>query len=248
MPGRCRPDSRIGRLGDDVTTSEETTRNGPKAFALAASLLMLGALLFVTLRAEPAGATGRLAATVTTTCTSYPSSACTTTSLGVTTTTVASQTTTTTSSCPPSSGAVLSVSYANNTLGWTVIGLPTSAAGTLVHLYVNGVAQGPAGTATVSAQGCTATAEDPVCLSSGVYTVAALIPGFGTPTTSLDISSAACVTTAASGTPPGSSSSSSNGGSLAFTGADIALLVVGAVFLIVLGRLLVQASRRRRAH
>jgi hypothetical protein len=54
-------------------------------------------------------------------------------------------------------------------------------------------------------------------------------------------------TTSALGT-SGSSGSGSSGGSLAFTGADLLALIVGALFLLAMGTLLVVSTRRRASH
>ena len=46
----------------------------------------------------------------------------------------------------------------------------------------------------------------------------------------------------------GTSGSGSSGGSLAFTGADLLALIVGALFLLAMGTLLVVSTRRRASH
>jgi hypothetical protein len=208
---------------------------------LVVCLAALVAFLIPVFFGSPAGAS--TAQSAATTCTSYPSSACTTTTVaGATTTTVAGATTTA-PTCPPASGPTLVASYADNVVSWSVSGLPTSAVGTTIHLYLNGQIQGPGGTAVVAGT-CTATAQDPVCLSAGNYTAAASIPGVATPTTTLAVSSSGCLSSAGSGTP--GSGSSSSGGSLAFTGADILLLLAIAAILLFAGFVSVRLARQRR--
>jgi len=148
----------------------------------------------------------------------------------------------------------LSARYHDGHLKWQACA-GVSAQGSTVQLYVDGnaISSNDGGTGTVDGSGCTSDPNATVCLAKGSHEVTATDGQYGSASQVIDVQNSGCTGPAlasgaaanANGSGTGSSSSKP-GGALAFTGADIALMVFGASALILLGYAIVRGSRQRR--
>lgn len=170
-----------------------------------------------------------------------------------TSTTIANcrDTTTTTTS---SATFTLTASYKKGHLKWQACA-GASAKGSTVQLYVDGnpIPADSGGTDTVHGNGCTSESDAAICLSKGSHEVAATDEPYGTASQTIDVHDPGCTnpTVAAGSSANAGGSTTGSGGSkpegfLAFTGANIALLVIGASLLIGLGYGIVRTSKQRR--
>lgn len=176
--------------------------------------------------------------------------------------TIPCETTTTapgTTTC--STTPVLQVTYADGTLAWKASGYPTSAAGTSVSLFVNGVSistttvvdSGGGCVPSTSAAGSTQTspvtgaATVTVCLQPGTYSAVAVDSGFAD-TNSVSFTAPTGQTCANPTNLTGASPSAAKpgAGALAFTGANVARLGIIALCVIAIGAGLTKLARRRR--
>jgi hypothetical protein len=166
-----------------------------------------------------------------------------------TSTTVATCGTTTTVS--PAT-VTLTVTYQSGHVKWQAC-VNRSAAGSSVQLYIgqqgSGSAQ-PVDSSTINGSGCTPQGNVALCLAQGSYTATAVDQPYGQASRSFEVQNSGCrnpTTLAGSAGQVGSGSASGNhSGSLAFTGADIALMAIGAAVLLAFGYTLVKLSNRRR--
>ena len=162
-----------------------------------------------------------------------------------TSTTIANCRPTTTTTAP---GAfTLSASYKNGRLTWKACG---GAQGSTVNLYVDG---NPVDTGTIEGSGCTGQRNSEICLAAGSHTVVAM-DGGQEATQKITVQNSGChgptAASASAGQAGGLTTGSTGGakasGFLAFTGANIALVVLIAVLLIGLGYAIFTMSRQRR--
>ena len=165
-------------------------------------------------------------------------------------------TATTIANCRPTttSGSLsltLTVSYRDGKLKWQACA-GASAQGSTVQLYVDGNA---VDSQTIEGSGCTPSGNASVCLSPGQHQATATDAQYGlvaqqpfnvqdsgcrSPTVAAaSAANASGATTGSSGTRPG--------GFLAFTGANIALMIIAAVILIALGYGILRIARQRRS-
>jgi hypothetical protein len=195
---------------------------------LLASLGVLAAVLIPVLVGTSAGAAS---ADTSTTC---PNS-------GYSSATIADCSTTTTTQGGGRSHLNLTANYSDQVLSWQACVRPAGAQGSTVNLFVDGQEQnGPGGSGTVLADGCTADSHLSICLAQGTHSVTAVDQAVGSDTKSVNVpASRACESA-------GSSPSKGGGGALAFTGSEIfRLLVLGAI-LMILGYAVVRFNRQRR--
>ena len=148
----------------------------------------------------------------------------------------------------------LSVSYQSGHLTWKVC-VEASAVGSSVQIYLNGQ---QVDSSQVAASGCTPTNNLAICLASGTYTATAVDQPYGETSQSFTVQESGCSNptslTASAGqsgsgagnSGSGAASGGAHQGALAFTGADIALLVIGAAALMTIGYGIVRTTRRRR--
>ena len=166
-------------------------------------------------------------------------------------TTVASCETTTST---PEATVTLSISYQSGHVKWrSCVG--AVAAGDTVQLFING---DQVDSSQVSGSGCTPDNNLSLCLAPGTYNATAVDQKYGQATRSFTVSESGCnnpttLSASAGNSGGGSSESGSNAaaangqhGFLAFTGANIALLVLGAGIVIAVGYALLRTSRRGR--
>jgi hypothetical protein len=117
--------------------------------------------------------------------------------------------------------------------------------GTTVQLYLDGQVQTePGGSGQVQPDGCTSDPEINACFltANHTYTAVAVDQSYGEASGSVAIGTLTCAATAAAS----SAQSGSGGGSLAFTGANIVLLVAAGVAAVLIGNAIVRLSRQRR--
>lgn len=145
----------------------------------------------------------------------------------------------------------LTVSYKNGRLKWQACAQPADQ-GSTVQLYVDGNA---VDSGTIEGSGCTSLGNTNICLSPGQHQATAtdaqysLVAQqqFSVQDSGCNSPSAAAASAAnASGSTTGSSGSHPSG-FLAFTGANIALMVIGAIILIALGYGTLRVARQRRS-
>jgi hypothetical protein len=145
----------------------------------------------------------------------------------------------------------LTVSYRNGQLKWQACA-GAGAQGSTVQLYVDGNA---VDSRTIEGNGCTSGGNTRICLSPGQHEATATDAQFGLVAhQQFNVQDSGCknptVASASSGQAGAGAAGSSPSGSrgfLAFTGADIALLVVGAGVLLALGYAILRMSRQRRS-
>jgi hypothetical protein len=205
-------------------------------------LPLLGFLTVAFLSSAPAHAAGRLASDTTCPTAAYSPDD-----------TIQSCNTTTTAAV--SSNLQLTISYSDGYVHWQVCGFVSSGVGTTVQLYLDGQLQTePGGTGTVQPGGCTNVPEIYVCdlKPNHTYTAAAVDQPYGEADSTVATGSLPCserVAAASAGAPANAGSSdhagNSGSGSLAFTGANIILLVAAAIAAVLVGNAIVRLSRQR---
>ena len=167
-------------------------------------------------------------------------------------------TSTTIANCRPTTttgslSLTLTVSYKNGHLMWRACA-GASTQGSAVQFYVDG---NPTDTGTIEGNGCTPDRNVSICLASGQHNAVATDSQYSLvakQTFTVQDSGchgptvAAASSADASGSTPGSSGASGSkpGGFLAFTGINVALMLLGAGLLIGLGYAILRVSRRRR--
>jgi hypothetical protein len=159
----------------------------------------------------------------------------------------------TTTTTTGSASFTLTASYHTGHLSWQACA-GAAAQGSTVQLYVDGspISASNGGSTTIGSNGCTAATDATVCLARGSHTVTATDEPYGSASQTVDVRSNGCqspTVAAASSAQAGGSTTgpgSHTSGFLAFTGADIALMILGAALLLGLGFAIVRMSRQRR--
>jgi hypothetical protein len=164
-------------------------------------------------------------------------------------------TSTTIANCRPttttgSQSLTLTVSYKNGQLKWQACA-GSGAQGSTVQLYVDGSA---VDSRTIGGNGCTSNGNTTICLSSGQHQATATDAQYSlVAQQQFTVQNSGCnnpaVAAASAAESRGSTTGStgSRSGSLAFTGANIALMVIGAIILIALGYGTLRIARQRRS-
>lgn len=152
----------------------------------------------------------------------------------------------------------LSASYRSGHLKWReCAGQPAS--GSAVELWLGrqggGSAQ-PVDSSQIGSSGCTPDSNLAICLASDSYTATGVVQGYGQASQSFTVQKSGCqnptTLTASAGQTgsgaghDGSVSAGTHRGFLAFTGANVAVMAIGALALLALGYALVKLSRQRR--
>jgi hypothetical protein len=143
----------------------------------------------------------------------------------------------------------------DDTVSWSVSGLPNTAVGHSVTLELNGVG---VANASVAANGCVSSTVT-LCLDPGLYTGVAVSQGFADSNAVAydltaqpscanpvgpNLSSGSSGATGAVASP--SSSTGTSSGALAFTGANVLKWLLAAGALVLLGMAVTRSTRKRR--
>ncbi|HEX4863158.1 MAG TPA: hypothetical protein VFV02_03745, partial [Acidimicrobiales bacterium] len=140
----------------------------------------------------------------------------------------------------------LSISYNSGRIRWRAC-VSQSATGSTVQLYING---SPEDSSQVVGNGCTPNNNFALCLRAGRYNATAVDEPYGQASQVLEVRDSGCanptVLSATSGLNGTGNGTARRAGGLAFTGADIALLVIAAAALMILGTVIVKMARQRR--
>jgi hypothetical protein len=218
--------------------------SSPRRFVGLAVLVLLGGFVVAVLAGSPARANPGVGT---------PASPTSCPNQGYDTSTTIANCRPTTTTTAGSGTLTLSASYKKGHLTWQACA-DAGARGSTVQLYVDGdpVPADNGGSGTIQANGCTTTRDATVCLSKGTHQVVATDEPHGTASQTIDVHDPGCSNpsvAAASSANAGGSTTGSGGpkpGSLAFTGANIALIVIGASLLIGIGFAILRTSRQRR--
>ena len=148
----------------------------------------------------------------------------------------------TTTTVAASSDFTLAISYSTGMVTWKACGSPSLSA-TTVQLYIDGQAV-TGGSATVGGGGCTDETNTAVCLAPGGHTGTA-VDGPNQASKSFTVTSSGCSNPQLlSGSGPQAGHAGS--GRLAFTGANIVLLLVAAGLLMSIGYSAIRLTKLRR--
>lgn len=143
-------------------------------------------------------------------------------------------------------GVTLAIKYDSGQVEWSSC-VSRSAGGSTVYLYINGSLED---TSVVASDGCTPSKTFALCLKAGDYNATAVDQPYGSATQSLDVRDSGCasptVLSATAGLNGSGSGTTGQRGGLAFTGANIALLIIAAAALLTLGIVIVKMARRRQ--
>lgn len=156
-------------------------------------------------------------------------------------TTIADCGSTTTSSVP--ANVTLTISYGSGHVMWKACA-GAAAQGSTAQLYIDGNQES---SAQVNGSGCTPENNLALCLAPATYNATAVDQPYGEASQSFTVSDSGCsnpTVLAGSGAATGSGSGGGHS-TLAFTGSDIALMVVGALMLITVGLYTVRMARQR---
>ena len=141
----------------------------------------------------------------------------------------------------------LSIKYHSGEIDWRAC-VGRSASGSTVQLYING---SPEDSSQVAADGCTPSKTFALCLKAGDYNATAVDQPYGQASEVLRVKNSGCasptVLSATSGLNGSANGTGGQAGGLAFTGADIALLVIAAAALMIVGTVIVKVARQRRS-
>ena len=151
-----------------------------------------------------------------------------------------------TSTTGPAATVTLTISYRSGEVSWSAC-IGSSASGSTVQLYINGSLED---SSQVASNGCTPGKEFALCLQTGSYNAVAVDQPYGQASAVLRVEDSGCASPAvlsATAGVGGSGGTARHSGGLAFTGADIALLVIAAVALMTVGTAIVKMTKHRRA-
>lgn len=139
----------------------------------------------------------------------------------------------------------LAIRYDSGQIEWSAC-VGRSASGSAVQLYINGSLED---SSQVASNGCTPTKTFALCLNAGDYNATAVDQPYGSATKTLEVKHSGCanptVLSATSGLTGSGTAASRHSGGLAFTGANITLLVIAAAALLILGIVIVKMARQR---
>ena len=140
----------------------------------------------------------------------------------------------------------LAIKYDSGQVEWSAC-VSRSASGSTVSLYINGSLED---SSQVGSKGCTPSKTFALCLKAGDYNATAVDQPYGSASQVLRVRDSGCanptVLSATAGLNGSGSGTTGHRGGLAFTGANIALLIIAAAALMTLGTVIVKMARQRQ--
>jgi hypothetical protein len=141
----------------------------------------------------------------------------------------------------------LTISYKSGVVDWRAC-VSERAEGSTVQLYINGSLED---SSQITSDRCTPKKDLALCLRPGSYNATAVDQPYGQGSAVLRVDESGCsnpaVLAATAAVNGSGGTATGHSGGLAFTGADIALMVIAAAALITIGIVIVKMTRQRQS-